>query len=225
MMETLGELLKKERESQNKNLKSIAKELKISFEYLKALEEDNFDKLNLPEIYKKGILKKYVNYLKLDEKLAFDLYNKQYEKPIIEEIKKEEKKSKSLIFLIYIIVGSIIALSFYVAYKTYSKPSPLPTQYQEEVKTYTPSILTKPTETVVYTPTIKIIAKERTWLRIKFEDNILFEGILKAGESKIFTYSYLDLYVGNAGGLEIFYNDKSLGILGKKGEVIKRKIP
>lgn len=230
-METLGELLKKERESQNKDLKKIAKELKISSRYLEALEEDKFDEVTLADIYKKGILRNYARYLKIDEKLVLDLYNQQYEKPVQEEIKREEKKERSFIFVIYIIVGIIILSSFYIAYKSSSKPTvipqPLPTYTESAKEPYTPTIspIIPPQREVVLTPTIKVVAKERTWIRATYEDKIIFEGILKEGDTKTWTYSYLNLHVGNAGGIEIFYNEKSLGVLGKKGEVIIKKVP
>lgn len=229
-METLGELLRKERESQNKDLKKIAKELKISFRYLEALEADKFDEVDLADIYKKGILKNYARYLKIDEKLVLDLYNQQYEKPVQEEIKREEKKERSFVFVIYIIVGIIILSSFYIAYKTTSKPTfipqPLPTYTESAKETYTPIIPTIPSQKeVLLTPTIKIVAFERTWIRAIYENKIIFEGILKEGDIKTWTYPYLNLHIGNAGGIEIFYNERSLGIPGKRGEVIIKRVP
>ncbi|MCX7845788.1 MAG: DUF4115 domain-containing protein [Dictyoglomaceae bacterium] len=235
-MPTLGELFRKEREAQSKDLKKIAIELKISSRYLEALEKDEFDEVHLADIYKKGIIKKYSQYLKINENLALELYKQQYEKPILEEIKREEKKEQSFIFLIYIIVGIIILISVYIGYKSTIKPKvpSLPS-----LPTYTQPTLTETTREI-YTPTIipnipkkekeliseiKIVANERTWLRAIYNNQVVFEGILLKGDVKIFTYSYLDLHIGNAGGIEIFYNDKSLGILGKKGEVIIKRVP
>ncbi|MGB9857280.1 MAG: helix-turn-helix domain-containing protein [Dictyoglomaceae bacterium] len=221
-METLGELLRKEREFQNKDLKKIAKDLKISSRYLEALEADKFDEIDLADIYKKGILKNYARYLKIDEKLVLDLYNQQYEKPIQEEIKREEKKERSFVFVIYIIVGIIILSSFYITYKTTTKPTVIP----QPLSTYTPIIPTIPSQKeTILTPTIKVVAFERTWIRAIYENKIIFEGILKEGDIKTWTYPYLNLHIGNAGGIEIFYNERSLGVPGKKGEVIIKRVP
>lgn len=232
-MVTLGELFRKEREAQSKDLKKIAMELKISSRYLEALEQDKFDEINLAEIYKKGIVKKYSQYLKIDENLVFELYKQQYEKPILEIIKKEEKKEQNFIFLIYMIVGIIIFFSIYIGYKSASKPKIIPsiptytqptlTETIEEI--YTPTKTFEPMEEKKLTHNIKIIANDRTWIRAIYEDKVVFEGIMLRGDIKIFTYSYLNLHIGNAGGVEIFYNGKSLGILGKKGEVIKKIVP
>lgn len=233
-MTTLGELFRREREAQNKNLKKIATELKISLRYLEALEFDKFDEINLADIYKKGIIRNYAKYLRIDENQALELYKQQYIKPILEETKIEEKKEQNFIIFIYIIVGIIILISIYLGYKSTLKPKSSP---QTPLQTYTlPSFTESIQET--YTPTvvsdiqkkelipnIKIIAFDRTWIRAVYSDKVVFEGILNKGDTKTFTYSYLDLHIGNAGGIEIFYNDKSLGILGKKGEVIIRRIP
>ncbi len=233
-MTTLGELFRREREAQNKNLKRIATELKISSKYLEALELDKFDEIDLADIYKKGIVRNYAKYLKIDENQALELYKQQYIKPILEETKREEKKEQNFIIFIYIIVGIIILISIYLGYKSTLKPKPSPQtspptytlpSFTESIKeTYTPTVVSDIQKKELI-PNIKIIAFDRTWIRAVYNDKFVFEGILNKGDMKTFTYSYLDLHIGNAGGIEIFYNGKSLGILGKKGEVIIRRIP
>ncbi|MEN2984754.1 MAG: RodZ domain-containing protein [Dictyoglomaceae bacterium] len=233
-MTTLGELLRKERESQGKDLRQIALELKISSRYLEALEQDKFDEVNLADIYKKGIIKKYSRYLNIDEKFALDLYEQQYEKPILEENKKEEKREQTFIFFIYIIVGIIILTSIYIVHRSTSNLKLSSTPLTYTYPTFTEIIKESHTPTIVseiskekqkLSHNIKLVAHDRTWLRVFYDNNIVFEGILLKGDVKIFTYSYLDLHIGNAGGIEIFYDDKSLGILGKKGEVIIKRVP
>ncbi|MCD4694513.1 helix-turn-helix domain-containing protein, partial [bacterium] len=63
---TAGEQLFLARKKQNLKLKKISKKINISVEYLKFLENGNFDKL--PEgIYREKILKKYSEFLNLDQ--------------------------------------------------------------------------------------------------------------------------------------------------------------
>ncbi|PMQ02218.1 MAG: transcriptional regulator [Dictyoglomus sp. NZ13-RE01] len=232
-MQTLGEIFKKERERQNKSIKEIANILKVSARYLIAIEEDKLDEIDVADIYKKGIIRNYARYLGIDENEAISLYETQYQKPIIQEIKKVERKQKSFVYLIYGIVFVIIIISFYLIYKSSkSVPPEVPktftytytytyneTYTEQEKETYTAS------QVEVLTPTIKVKAYDRCWVRVSYDNKVVFEGTLKSGDEFTWTYPYLEFYVGNAGGIEIFYNDKSIGILGKKGEVKKVKVP
>ena len=65
-MGTLGQYLKSAREARDIDIRDAAQQTRISINYLKALEEEDFTKLP-GEVFVKGFLKNYGRFLKLDE--------------------------------------------------------------------------------------------------------------------------------------------------------------
>jgi len=75
-MQTIGERLEEARKRRGISLREAAEATKIRGDFLANIEQNKFD-FDLPEIYKRGFLKNYARYLKLDvEKLLTD-YNTQ----------------------------------------------------------------------------------------------------------------------------------------------------
>ncbi len=77
-MDTLGTLLKAERESQKKSLEDVSKKLKIKSEYLEAIEGDNYSLLP-PEVYAKAYLRAYAESLGLESDGILSLYRQGME--------------------------------------------------------------------------------------------------------------------------------------------------
>jgi cytoskeleton protein RodZ len=68
-------------------------------------------------------------------------------------------------------------------------------------------------------------ARELTWLRIKADHNPPYEILLKPGEKIEKSASQFIIDIGNAGGIAIEFQGKSLGNLGKQGEVVHLTLP
>ena len=68
-------------------------------------------------------------------------------------------------------------------------------------------------------------AKELTWLRITADQNPPYEILLQPGERIQKSGSQFMIDVGNASGIDIEFQGKSLGNLGKHGEVVHLKLP
>ncbi|MEN8143002.1 MAG: RodZ domain-containing protein [Thermodesulfobacteriota bacterium] len=66
LKESLGNLLKRTRESQNKTLAEVAEATRIHILSLQALEDDDFEKLPA-EVFVRGFIKLYSNFLGLDQ--------------------------------------------------------------------------------------------------------------------------------------------------------------
>ncbi len=67
---------------------------------------------------------------------------------------------------------------------------------------------------------ISLAAREATWLSITSDGKSVFAGILAPNQTKVLggkDRAYLR--VGNAGGLEIIWNGKSIGPIGERGQV------
>lgn len=71
-MQTIGERLEEARKRKGISLREAAEATKIRSDFLSSIEQNKFD-FDLPEIYKRGFLKNYARYLKLDvEKILTD---------------------------------------------------------------------------------------------------------------------------------------------------------
>ena len=64
---------------------------------------------------------------------------------------------------------------------------------------------------------------ETSWLRVTVDGTVVLEGTLPAGTAKSFKGKVADLRVGNAGGVKIAVNGKTLGPLGASGDVVERR--
>ena len=115
----VGELLRKAREEAGEDLKEISKILKIRYDYLKAIEDGNFKYLP-EEVYIKGYIREYAEFLHIDPATALAAYVRQTSPP------KEERRPEShpqdtggrkiipakyiLIFLLFVNKATVIIL-------------------------------------------------------------------------------------------------------------------
>jgi cytoskeleton protein RodZ len=86
----VGELLRKKREELGKDLRDISKTLKISYSYLKAIEDEDFKKLP-EEVYVKGYIREYAEILHIDPDIAIKAYIQQISPPQAEDKETIEK--------------------------------------------------------------------------------------------------------------------------------------
>ena len=84
---TLGEKLKKIRSDRRLSLNEISSNTKIQVKYLEYLENGDYDKLPA-QVYVKGFLRSYAEFLGSDEHFLIRLYNKEL------DIRKNLEKSR-----------------------------------------------------------------------------------------------------------------------------------
>jgi hypothetical protein len=67
---------------------------------------------------------------------------------------------------------------------------------------------------------IEVSALEQTWLSIVSDGRRIYSGILQAEQSKILECRQSALIkTGNAGGVDVVFNGKEIGTLGRKGQI------
>ena len=72
-MQTVGEKLSEARQRQGARIQDVADSTHVRSDYLEALEENQFDRIPLSDVYKRGFIKIYARYLRLDaERLLND---------------------------------------------------------------------------------------------------------------------------------------------------------
>ncbi len=107
-MGDIGNYLKREREAREISLQEISEKTKISIEFLRAIESNEFDKLPA-EVFTIGFIRNYARYLGLNVDEVVNMYKEfRQEQKINEEKNVETKKKKR--FPILLILGGIIAL-------------------------------------------------------------------------------------------------------------------
>jgi len=73
--------------------------------------------------------------------------------------------------------------------------------------------------------TLVVQATEETWIRIQADDKEAFQMMLKAGEIISHKAARFNMDLGNAGGVRISFNGKTLKNLGKSGQVVHLRLP
>jgi cytoskeletal protein RodZ len=64
---------------------------------------------------------------------------------------------------------------------------------------------------------------QRTWVRVTVDNVVAFEGRLVPGSIQLFGGELrIEVLTGNAGGVEVIYNQQNLGVMGLYGQVISR---
>jgi hypothetical protein len=151
----VGELLKKAREESGKDLKEISAILKIRYDYLRAIEEENFKQLP-EEVYIKGYIREYAEFLHIDPETALSAYVQQTspptnttgEPPI--KITSDHKKLKTTYFLIPFILVIFGLLLFAVLHSPKEEPE-IP-QKSIETTTVMPAPIIEPSEEIPLAP-------------------------------------------------------------------------
>ena len=112
-MVTVGECLKRRREKLEISIKDLGDNLKIKSDYLKDLEENNYEKLP-PDVYVKGFIKSYSELVGFDSEKMIELFRKEreIEDKVKSRNKKEKKHEKKLVLREYVAITPKIVTVF-----------------------------------------------------------------------------------------------------------------
>lgn len=238
-------ILRKKREEVGYDIKEISSILRIRPEFLKAIEDEEFEKLPV-EVYAKGYIREYSKFLKVPADPVLNAYVQKMSPPKPEktEIKetKKDKKPKTGYFVAAVIFAVII-----LAYVLMSSPPsetpvvkpeipapemqlpqqpPIPEPESEQQMPEEPQPKKEEKPVPIQKHIIEIFARETTWLIINIDNSSTKDMILQPGESIKFEANRgFILKIGNAGGIKILYNKKDLGLLGEKGQVVDLSLP
>lgn len=208
------ENLKKRREELGQSLEEIVEILKIRYEYLKAIEDGEFEKLP-PEVYAKGYIRQYAKLLNVDPEIIIKAYIEKISPPVKEKSPSVSFSDRKKIGIKHLSVLLILLLAI-VAYAVF-----LPTSKNQEIP------LLKETPPAIQSfHVLEIFATEPTWLLIHIDNTESKEVLLKPGDSlKLSAKSNFSLKIGNAAGVRLVFDGKDLGTLGKHGQVIEVNLP
>ncbi|MGO9138821.1 MAG: helix-turn-helix domain-containing protein [Syntrophales bacterium] len=107
-----------------------------------------------------------------------------------------------------------------------AQPAPRETQEGEKTKQVIASgEINKNQGNTAETYKMTMEARDETWLKITADNNQPYEILLQPGEKIEREASRFIVVVGNAGGIDITFQGKPLGNLGKVGEVVHLTLP
>jgi len=248
---SLGERFRAAREQRGLTLSDVAEHVRIRSVYLAAIEGGNWKAIVAP-VYIRGFLRTYARFLGLDPEEAVSEFNAS-EGGAPGPVPQTAHSSKydvrpaggSLAPLIW--VGGIIALALigFVIYLAVTPPRggqqiaanpagrPTAPSLTNGVSTAmpmspgpsgtaSPSAAPSPSP-LPQTRTLAIRLTAPSWLRVTVDGNVSIEGTFPAGTTKSFHGKTALVRVGNAGGVEVTVDGKTIGKLGAIGDVVERK--
>ena len=89
--------------------------------------------------------------------------------------------------------------------------------------TTTPGVL-EPTSRLENAPIqVYVVAVQRAWMRITEDGEVAFEGRVVPGSAYSFAArERIELLTGDGAGLQVYYNQQDLGVMGTFGAVVER---
>src|SRR5574337_343930 len=244
-MGTLGQYLRSAREAKGIDLHDAAQQTRISVNYLKALEEEDFSKLP-GEVFVKGFLKNYARFLKLDELESLKRYaeltpqaqpqpqapgqspspaavsaNNEKKKPSPEPASRRETPIEPFIW------GAVICISLLV-FLFSSLPLRHSKKTDQPENTAVPVISGMPQDPALAASLkpeklyLEVIALEDTWLLVRTDTSPQKKAVLKKGESLIWSAEerFLLSY-GRVGDVKLLLNGEELAVRGTQETPIR----
>jgi cytoskeleton protein RodZ len=241
---SLGGYLRALRLSARGSLADMAVATRISERYLRALESDVPDDLPAP-VFVKGFIRAYCAFVGAPADEALALYNQARGLPATGESHAVHvRPGRGWVGHPLAISGALLMIfgGGLVALKLVSQPTPArwaepraaaraPESAPEAVPPAAPAVSIPPSAVAPAstqtrgpeTQRLVVKAMEPTWTRVQIDDARVVEELLTAGAQREWTSDRrFVLSIGNAGGIEIVLNGRSLPSLGARGAVIHR---
>ncbi len=239
-----GLILKKEREKRGLSIEEVSELTRVRPHYISAIESNDWE--NLPaEVFVRGFIRSYARALDLNEKELLSML--QINEPAKLELPRSFKKEETPRLKIYLgLFGAIIiifGLLFLYGYlkgdnqkeneifkestqKQQTTEKQIKPRIEEPDQIVLPEDILQTNEPKAQLHTLQCLVRVRTWMRVKIDDNEPREFIFEPGARLNWKAKKgFDLLIGNAGGVELSFDGKPLGPLGKIGQVVKLLLP
>ncbi len=238
-MESVGELLKHEREAQGKTIEDVARATKLSRLILEALEADHFSVLPA-SVYVKGHLRTYARFLGMNEDAIVDKYlrfTQQLEHEELDEwdaveleLHEEKQRMGRRWVWIAVAVAVVVAVACWYAAAQRggtSEPEPEP---EISADTDTSAVVVEPVREAVVDDTLiewhklelLVVATDRTWLRVSIDGEPEADLTLERGDQRQWEADeFFELDVGTGENLELYLGGKPLGTAGSGPRLVE----
>ena len=228
-MESVGELLRLEREAQGKTIEDVAKATKMSTLIIESLEDDRFSAFPAP-VYAKGHLRTYARFLGLSEDDVVEKYMRFTQQREPDELDEwdaveleiaEQRKTAGRRGL-WIAAAAVVVVVALVVWITRERPPAQPSQdtsqQQEEAPLITPPVSEAAwvdTMIEVHSLELMVVAKSRVYLTVSVDGERVSDLTLDAGERRRWEgVEEFELFVGTGEALDLYLNGEYLGAAG-----------
>jgi len=227
-LKKLGRYLQKERRARKISLRDIAGETRINIRYLKAIEEGRTEELP-QDPYLTAFLKSYCQQVGLDFQEVKGMFSSEETSLVVEQLPPPSKRFWWGLLLLPILLLVIVLFPQKSKRTAVSPPLSGKPPDKSPVASSPPGSLSLiAVDTLPQGPPfrpdtlrLELVGLESTWVFIEGDSEVLWQGILTPGQRKVlFSSKGFQATVGNAGGLELFFNGKSLRRLGPRGKVV-----
>lgn len=266
----VGDILRAEREKQGLTIKDIENETSIRTLYIEAIEKGAWKALP-SEVYVKGFIRNYAEFLRLDADALARQYREEIhgaEEPpppvaaipvaeggehgpftsgsdFRERVQKSHRTQNILVAVGVVVVAFIGSIYYFFgedpAMKQKANPAAsggVPRQETTVGRSATSSsqsLGSKAAEPAVESATVaassmsssvEVSAKftGRCWIQAVADGKVVYEGTVEPNQTLSWKGSdRIAVTAGNAGAVDIVYNGRSLGRLGKEGDVVEKR--
>ena len=233
--DSFGSYLKGFRVQREMAIETVAAKTKITVNCLKAIEENAHDRLP-PRAYVKSFIRTYADAVGADADVAINLYLSDIE--LQAATRQQRLKRQAKLWAIrrgLMAVGLITIILLIVRYSDLFPESKPVTSTPSPERTTRASFSSQENQTEQRFPTdekvaaklkLRVVALERTWLKIIVDDqNVRSYNLKPEDRLELEGTDHFNLMIGDANGLQIFFNDEPVKIFGSSGQVVNLKLP
>ena len=239
---SLGERFRAAREERGLSLSDVAEQIRIRSVYLDAIEEENWSAIGAP-VYTRGFLRTYARFLGLDPEAAVVEFAGQVpEEPPHQPdgrpfvgVPSRDRSLRPFLWIAGLIAAALIAFVIYLYLSPPRAPqatvavaaSPSAAPAASVSPTVGASAAASPSASPAVSPaaskqTIVLTLTAPSWLRVTVDGNVRIEGTFPAGTVKTVHGKQADVRIGNAGGVQVAVDGRSVGTLGGNGDVVEK---
>jgi cytoskeletal protein RodZ len=240
-MESVGELLKHEREAQGKTLEDVARATKLTMLILEALEADHFSVLPAP-VYVKGHLRTYARFLGMNEEAIVDKYLRFTQQLEYEELDEwdavelelhEEKQRTGRRWVWIAVVVTVVAAAicwYSVSERRGTSEPETSNSISTSADADTSAVVVEPVREAIADDTmiewhkleLVVVARDRTWLRVSVDGEPVADLTLERGDQRQWEADeFFELDVGTGGSLELYLGGTLLGTAGSGSRLVE----
>ena len=222
-MASLSEKLRRERELRGISLKQISDDTRIGVRFLEALEEGRLE-LIPGEFYRRSYLRAYARYLGLDEDRAVNAYIfSQNERPTPGTESPDAGSLSVPFWLPWVVIGAVVLMgAIWVVSPEPARSAPSVTKETRETGAEALDTEATPPQMRGDATSLRLVVDvgESCWLEIMADGEVVTAGLKEQGYRREFVANEeLRLWLGNAGGVSLWINDRPLRPLGRPGQV------
>lgn len=246
-MESVGKILYEARIAKGLTLTEVEKEISIRSSYLNALEQDDYDRLP-EEVFVKGIIRNYGNFLDLNGPELVDLYKANKAGTVIEDVKSQGirevdnvkmninikqtrsagsgefahlRKKKTVLPMKQIAIGIMAVLILATGY--FTMPAAMEWLHRpDDVQLPIVEVKEDKPAPIVEKVVVDMVANGDCWLEVKADGKEVFAAMLYAKDKKTFeAKDVLIVKYGNVGVMEVTVNGIPVDMQGEHGVAVK----